>query len=79
MVAVLYEITSRLSYIVTVYSHDNISKSQHLNVTINETIILKCKFDGIESRMIRWLRNKTDDINLLVSMCLYITSHHFVQ
>ena len=48
------------------YGHSSVTKSQHLNVTSNETIILQCNFDGIESGVIQWFVNE-NRIDLLVS------------
>ena len=68
------------AYTMTVYSHDpSVTKRQHLNVPSNETLILKCDFEGIESGMIqrfrngKWFRNgqwirNGNSINILVSI-----------
>ena len=39
------------------YRNDYVVDNQQLNVISNETIVLQCNFDGIESGMIQWLRN----------------------
>ena len=45
-------------------------KSQHLNVTLNETVVLQCNSDGIQSEMIQWLWNGST-IDLTVSIAMY--------
>ena len=70
---IVYPIKSLLNaYTVIVYNHDpSVTKRQHLNVTNNETLILKCDFEGIELGMIQWFRNG-NSINLLVSIYTYM-------
>ena len=65
----MYKICSTFNL---VYGYGSVTESQQLKVIFNETVVLKCNFDGVESRMIYWLRNGIA-IDFVVSMQVCIT------
>ena len=67
---------------VTVYADISESKLWPLNVTFNETVILRCNPDGIKPQSIQWSRDKNHSINFSVSImhayCMYIYNIYFL-
>ena len=59
------------------YGDRSIVKSQHLNVTLNETVVLQCNSDGIKSAMIQWLSNR-DTVDFTVSMYAFVAYVYIV-
>ena len=53
------------------YGNRSIVRSQHLNVTLNEIVVLQCNSDGIKSAMTQWLSNG-DTIDFTVSVYAFV-------